>query len=83
MTDDDIDSKIDAVLARRNAPKDNHNVVSLKDKRKIRADGKAKEGSEKEKRTPQADRLIALSLEAKLFHDAGGNCYADLDINGH
>ena len=51
--------------------------------RKARGGGNGKSGDEKQKRTPQADKLIELSMDAKLFHDADGNCYADLDIDGH
>lgn len=51
--------------------------------RKARGNGAGAVKEKGEKRTPQANKLIALSAEAKLFHTADGNCYADLDINGH
>jgi hypothetical protein len=47
-------------------------------KSKRKANG-AKNEDDKEKRTPQADKLIAIATAgASLFHDADGNCYADL-----
>jgi hypothetical protein len=48
--------------------------------RKARGNGAGAAKEKDEKRTPQANKLIALSAEAKLFHTADGNCYADLDI---
>jgi hypothetical protein len=47
------------------------------------ANAKAKSKARAEKRIPQADKLIALSSAAKLFHTSDGNCYADIEINGH
>jgi hypothetical protein len=56
-------------------------AVAKATKCKARSNGAAKENGEK--RTPQADKLIALSAEAKLFHTADGNCFADIVINDH
>jgi hypothetical protein len=49
--------------------------------RTMRDVGKNKE--DREKRTPQAHKLIALSSAAKLFHTSASDCYADIIINGH
>jgi hypothetical protein len=70
--------------------KDNHLAVETDDPWIIASDKpksrkrREKDEDEKEKRPPQADRLIAIATAgAKLFHDADGNCYADLEIGGH
>ena len=68
--DGEFDELDDSLIEARDA-------ANAKAKRKVRAKENA------EKRTPQADKLIALAAAANLFHTADGNCFADMDINGH
>lgn len=43
----------------------------------------SKEAPQKKRGEKQADRLIKISLKARLFHKPDSTAYADIDINGH
>jgi hypothetical protein len=58
-------------------------LIEARDAANAKASRKARAKENAEKRTPQADKLIALSAATKLFHTSGGDCYSDIEIGGH